>query len=133
MGNENFTEKANKVWDFSLDGEDGSVTKYRLTTNKEGKFEYSIEISNSTDGSHYEKVTEYNGTYTLEDKKIIAQCSSKDEYLDEVPLGAEEKDEVHKEELDIQLNESYQWSIQDDGIHKFVDIFVSLFLTSLLT
>jgi hypothetical protein len=45
MGNENFTEKANKLWDVSLDSEDGSVSKYRLTTNKEGRFEYAIEVT----------------------------------------------------------------------------------------
>jgi hypothetical protein len=33
------------------------------------------EVSNGSDGNHFEKVTEYHGTYTLEDRKIVAQVA----------------------------------------------------------
>lgn len=80
MGNDVTTEKANRVWDVSLDGEDGSTSKYRLTANAEGRFEYMIEVVNGNEG-FYEKITEYNGTYEITpDKKVWQEFNSRNSF-----------------------------------------------------
>lgn len=72
MGNDVIKEKSSRLWDVSLDAEDGSTSKYRLTTTADGRFEYSIEVVNGTDGNFYEKITEYNGTYEITpDRKVF--------------------------------------------------------------